>query len=126
MDALDKMPAYAAEVALLEQVAGRRAADALRAPFLLGDQRDLVALFGDIGVASVEGTTDQGTARFPSVRVMVETDLRGWLPVMGVVLPAEQIAQILEEAEHVLRQYVSTDGTVVFDTSAHIVTGTKP
>jgi SAM-dependent methyltransferase len=125
-DSLDTMPAYAVEVALLERVAGQRAADALRAPFVLGDRRDLAGLFGDGGVASVEVTTDRGTAQFPSVRVMVEADLRGWLPVMGVVLPEDQIARILAEAEHVLRPYVGTDGTVAFDTSAHVITGTKP
>jgi SAM-dependent methyltransferase len=36
-DWLDNTPAYAAEVALLARIAGRRAADALRAPFVLGD-----------------------------------------------------------------------------------------
>jgi SAM-dependent methyltransferase len=125
-DSLDKIPAYATEVAVLERVAGRRAADPLRAPFVLGDRHDLTTLFGDAGVASVEVTTDRGRAQFPNVRVMVEADLRGWLPLMGVLLPEEQIARILEEAEHVLRPYVSTDGTVAFATSAHIVTGTKP
>jgi SAM-dependent methyltransferase len=125
-DSLGKIPAYAAEVALLQRVAGRRAADALRAPFVLGDRHDLAGLFENGGVASVEVTTDQGTARFPSVRVMVEADLRGWLPLMGVILSEEQIARILEEAEHVLRPYVNADGTVAFNTSAHIITGTKP
>lgn len=125
-DSLDHIPAYAAEVALLERVAGRPAADALRAPFVLGDRNDLAALFWDAGVASVEVTTHPGTARFPSARVMVEADLRGWLPVMGVVLSEHQIARILKEAEQVLASYVRPDGTVVFDTSAHIVTGARP
>lgn len=125
-DSLDNNPAYAAEVALLERTAGRRAADALRAPFALGNRHDLTALFEDAGVASVEITTEGGTGRFPSVRVMVEADLRGWLPMMDVLLPEEQIARILEEAEDVLRAYVSAHGTVSFDTSAHIITGTKP
>ena len=124
-DTLDNIPAYAAEVTLLERLAGRQAADALRAPFVLGDRQDLVTLFAEAGVASVKVTTDQGRAQFPSARVMVEADLRGWLPVMGVVLPEEQIARILEEAELVLRPYVTTDGTVAFDTSVHIVTGKK-
>lgn len=124
-DTLDNIPAYAAEVKLLERLAGRLAADAVRAPFVLGDRQDLAALFEDAGVASVEVTTEQGRAQFPSARVMVEADLRGWLPVMGVVLPEEQIARILEEAELVLEPYVNADGTVAFDTSVHIVTGTR-
>lgn len=124
-DSLDNIPAYAAEVALLDRLAGRRAGDALRAPFVLGERPDLAALFRDAGVAAVEVTTQQGTARFPSVRVMVEADLRGWLPVMGVVLPDEQVTRILDEAEHVLRPYVATDGMAVFGTSAHIITGKR-
>jgi len=56
---------------------------------------------------------------------MVEADLRGWLPVMGVVLPEEQIQQILEEAERALSSYVTTAGTVEFQSPAHIVSGTK-
>jgi SAM-dependent methyltransferase len=125
-NALDHLPAYAAEVELLERTAGQEAAAALRAPFVLGDRKQLMALFVDAGVASVEISTHSGTAHFPSVRIMVEADLRGWLPVMGVFLTEEQIAGILQEAEHVLEQYVTPDGTVVFDTSAHIVTGMKP
>lgn len=125
-DSLDNNPAYAAEVALLERVAGRRAADALRAPFVLGGRKELAALFADTGVASVEIRTHRGMARFPNVRTMVEADLRGWLPVMGVVLPEEQIGHVLEEAEQVFRPYVTPEGTVAFDSPAHITTGTKP
>lgn len=40
---------------------------------------------------------------------MVEADLRGWLPVV----------------ETALESYVTSDGTVAFDMSAHIATGTK-
>jgi SAM-dependent methyltransferase len=124
-NALDAIPAYAAEVALVERIAGAPAADALRAPFALGDQRDLAALFADAGVATVDIMTTDGTARFPSIRVMVEADLRGWLPIMGVVLEEQQVTRILEEAEHVLNPYVMRDGTISFRTSVHVVTGTK-
>jgi SAM-dependent methyltransferase len=125
-DALDNIPAYADEVSLLQRRAGTQAADALRAPFALGDRRELATLFADAGVEAVEVSTRGGTGRFPSIRVMVEADLRGWLPVMGIVLPDEQITGILEEAEDALGRYVAADGTVCFDTAAHIVTAVKP
>jgi len=125
-DSIDRIPAYAVEVALLERVAGERAANALRAPFVLGDRQELATLFEKAGTASVEITTQHGTARFPSIRMMVEADLRGWLPVMDVVLPEEQIQRILEEAEGDLKPYLNSDGSVVFESSAHIVTGTNP
>lgn len=124
-DSIEKIPAYEAEVALLERTAGKSAADALRAPFVLGDRQDLAVLFRNAGAASVEIETQRGIGRFPSIRMMVEADLRGWLPVMDVVLHEEQIQHILEQAEADLSSFLAPDGSVVFETSAHIVTGTK-
>lgn len=124
-DALANIPAYAAEVALLERLAGPRAANALRAPFALGDRENLSTLFKDAGAATVAIATYQGTARFPSIRVMVEADLRGWLPVMGVILTEEEIGRILQEAAGALGEYASPDGRVAFEVRAHLVTATK-
>jgi SAM-dependent methyltransferase len=125
-DALANVPAYASEVALLEQTAGRPAADALRAPFVLGNRKDLATLFSEAGVASAEITTHRGTARFPGIRTMVEADLRGWLPVIGVILTEDEIGRVLREAERALSSYADADGRVTFDLSAHLVTANKP
>ncbi|RMH08017.1 MAG: methyltransferase domain-containing protein [Nitrospirae bacterium] len=125
-DSLENSAAYPIEVALLERLAGKAAADALRAPFVLGDNAALADLFENSGVESVSVATHNGTARFPSVKTMVEADLRGWLPVMGVLLNEEQIYEILAEAESALAEYVARDGQVVFNAPAHIVTGTAP
>jgi SAM-dependent methyltransferase len=124
-DALDHSPAYAAEVALVERLAGEQAADALRAPFVLGDRIRLASLFVEAGVGAVEVTTHPGTANFPSIRVMVEADLRGWLPVMGVVLDEDQIERILAEAGRDLSPFLTAAGTVAFECPAHLVTGTR-
>ena len=120
-DSLDNIPGYSAEVALLERLAGTRAADAVRAPFVLGDRQNLAKLFKDVGADSVKITTHQGTARFPGIRVMIEAELRGWLPVMGVLLTEDQISNILKEAENALGSYVTPEGRISFDVSAHIV-----
>lgn len=125
-DSLANTPAYAAEVALLARLAGEQAADALRAPFVLGDMQALEALFSEAGVASPKIVTHKGRAHFPSIRAMVEADLRGWLPVMGVNLDEALIARLLVEAEQVLAPYVAADGQVVFDLPAHIVRAVKP
>jgi SAM-dependent methyltransferase len=124
-DSLANTPAYAAEVALLERMAGHRAADALQAPFVLGDKEELFKLFSSVDVAALTITNHHGKAVFPSIRSMVEADLRGWLPVMGVVLPEDQIQHILEEAERILGIYVTPEGKVKFDSPAHIVTCTR-
>lgn len=125
-DAVERIPAYADEVALLDRTAGRRAAEALRAPFALGNPQDLTALCVEAGIASPAVTTLRGSAEFPSIRVMVEADLRGWLPVMGVVLTEDQIAGILRAAEQALGSYATADGRASFDVSAHLVRASKP
>jgi SAM-dependent methyltransferase len=124
-DALVSIPAYAAEEALLAKLAGRPAAEALRAPFVLGDRKALAAAFSDAGMPTAEITTHRGRANFPSIRTMVEADLRGWLPLVGVILGEDQIAGILRAAESALAPYTTPDGRAVFDVSAHLVTWRK-
>ncbi len=94
-ESLENSPVYPETVALLERLAGPAAADALRAPFVMGDRDELVSLLENAGLAEVHLETHEGTARFPSIRTMVEADLRGWLPVMGVILDEPSIARIL-------------------------------
>lgn len=120
-ETLDRSEVYPLTVDLLRRRAGDAAADALRAPFVLGDTDELRSLFEEAGVARVAIDTQHGTARFPSVRSMVEADLRGWLPVMGVQLDESGIEQILGEAEQLLARFVTADGTMVFDAPAHVV-----
>jgi hypothetical protein len=124
-DTLEHTPAYAAFVALLDEVAGAAAANALRAPFALGDRDELAALFERAGLTDAHITTHHGTARFPGLRLMIEADLRGWLPVAGVVLSEKQVQRVLDQAGHALGAWVVPDGRVVFDSPAHIVTVSK-
>jgi SAM-dependent methyltransferase len=124
-DTLEHTPAYAALVALLDRHAGARAGNALRAPFVLGDRNELAALFARADMPDVDIVTMHGTARFPNVRTMVEAEVRGWLPAAGVMLSESQIAEILDDAAKVLGRYVIADGSVAFDSPAHIVTARK-
>lgn len=124
-NSLANIPAYAIETRLLEQMAGSKAAEAVSAPFVLGNRDDLLKLFKDAGAPPTEITTTRSQAMFPSVKVMLEADLRGWLPMAGVVLSEETIKRILEAAERDLAKYVAADGTVSFECSALIVTGKK-
>lgn len=127
-DGLSSIAAFAAEVALFQRVAGRAAADALRAPFVLGDRPTLTRVAVDGGLGSPAIETHTAIARFPSVRVLVEADLRGWLPIMGVSLSDAVIAATLAEADDALAPYVAAapDGSVSFATSAHVLRATLP
>lgn len=124
-ESLENSQAYPLEVELLERFAGQQAADALRAPFVLGDKTQLQTLFSDSGAESIEINTHRGRARFPTIQTMVEADLRGWLPIMGVHLDETMIETILKEAEQILARYQTAQGTIEFDSPAHIVTCSK-
>ena len=120
-EALERSAAYPISVDILNRRAGGDAAGALRAPFVLGDTDELHSLFTSAGAPAVSIETHTGTARFPSVRTTVEADLRGWLPVMGVVLEDDLVDEILAETEEALGEFVTAEGEMVFDAPAHIV-----
>ena len=117
---LDATPAYAAEARLVERLAGAVAGAPLHLPFCLGDRDLFEAQFAEAGVPLESVTTVVGVGRFPSVRDMVAADVVGWLPVMGVHLPHATIEAILSQAEKDLARYRQPDGTVRFDSPAHI------
>jgi SAM-dependent methyltransferase len=70
-------------------------------------------------------TTVVGAGRFPSIRAMVAADVIGWLPVTGMTLPSVIVEAILSEAEVVLAPYRQPDGSVQFDSPAHIAVATR-
>jgi ubiquinone/menaquinone biosynthesis C-methylase UbiE len=128
---LAENPAYAAEVELLERVAGRRAADALRAPFVLGDTAELAAELSRAGAESIVVESGRRKARFPSVHAMVEADLLGWLPAVGVRLDEATIRRVLDQASAAIGPHVVdvvADGDTrkaTFECTAHRVTAMK-
>lgn len=124
-DGLENNRAYLDEVTFVERAAGKAAGDALRAPFAFGDQTELKEILADSGLAVPELRSREGLAEFPDFRTLVEADLRGWLPVMGVELDEDMIQAILAEAEPTLAHHSKIEGRAVFPVSIHIVSATK-
>jgi SAM-dependent methyltransferase len=123
---LAETPAYEAEVALVERLAGASAAEVLRVPFVLGELDGLAELCRAAGITGTTVALREGRGHFPSIRSMVEVDLRGWLPLMGVVLEDTIIEEILRQAEGVLRPFVIDAGAAVtFDSPAVLATAVK-
>jgi ubiquinone/menaquinone biosynthesis C-methylase UbiE len=122
---LENVPAYAMLIALLQYLVGKRAADTLRIPFSLGRAEDLTRLFADAGMTA-ELTAHQGTARHPSVRAWVLTDVKAWFPLVDVVLKKEECDALIVEAEHALHAFVQPNGTVVFPIGIHVASYVKP
>lgn len=119
-------PAYEAEVALVERLAGREAGDALRAPFVLGDPKRLADLCAAAGINGARVALRPGRGRFPSIRTMVEVDVRDWLRIVGVTLDEDLIERILRESETALRPFLTIDANGVgFDSPAVLATATR-
>lgn len=123
-DRLDNTPGYAAMVDLLRRLFGEHVAHGLRVPYNLGDARALRTLLTDAGFPDVGVTTHRGTARFPSIRAWVRTDVYGW--VLADMLNDTQVEQLVTHAESALARFVNSDGEVTFDAPAHIVAAMKP
>ncbi|MDF1505036.1 methyltransferase domain-containing protein [Roseisolibacter sp. H3M3-2] len=124
-DRLERTPAYAALVDVTAGVAGAPAADALRAPFAMGDRAALGALFAAAGAREVAVTTQTAPSDFPGVRALVESELRGWLPAAGIALDAERVEAIAAETERRLARHVAADGRLRFPSSAHVLTARR-
>lgn len=121
-DSLENTPAYATVTDMLKRLFGEEAANALRAPFNLGDTSLLQSIFSEAGIPNTKITTIEGTARFASIEAWVTTDIKGW--TLADMIDDTQFQQLLIEAEQVLQPFVTPDDTVAFSSPAHIVTAT--
>ena len=124
-DSLERNPASADIVELLDRTIGTAAGDAERIPYALWDAREVARLLEGGGFRETAAKSIEGCAEFPSTRHLVEAELRGWLPLFDINLSEEQIADILLESDQVLAKYVTSDGRARFPIAAHIVTGRK-
>jgi ubiquinone/menaquinone biosynthesis C-methylase UbiE len=122
-DTLENTPGYASMTALLKRLFGTETAEALYAPYSLGNTKDLHPLFNDLNLQNVQINTYDGTARFESIKSWVFTDIKGW--TLSNSIDESQYQLLLAEAEKELQQYVMSDGTVEFRSPAHIVTASR-
>jgi SAM-dependent methyltransferase len=122
-DSIARSPGYAALAGILLELFGDEAADALRAPFALGDRRALLDLFAEVGLHEARVATQSGAARFPSLDAWLFTEVKGW--VLADRLDEAQYARLLGVARERLSSFVEPGGGVAFDAPAHIVTAVR-
>jgi SAM-dependent methyltransferase len=122
--ALAATPGYAAVVALLQHLFGDAVAEGLRAPYTLGDTQELQRLLEQAGLPNATITTHPGTARFPSIRDWMYTDIKGW--ALADLLDDAQFEQLVDAAQHELGQFVIAGGSVEFAAPAHIIAASTP
>ncbi len=118
-DRLENTPGYLAMVGLLQRLFGDAVAEALRAPFCLGEQDVLRSLLDDAGLAGAQIETRVGSARFPSLDDWVRTDVKGW--TLATMIDDDQYRALQEAAPEALSAFVLGDGSVAFPSPAHLV-----
>ena len=118
---LDRTPGYEAMVALIADELGDAAANALRAPFVLGDIEDVEQLLAPIGT-DLRLEEISGTARFASIADWVHTDVRGW--TLADLVDDDGEVALLARAERELARFVTADGAVNFPAPALVGTVT--
>jgi len=118
-DRLDNNRGYARLAALVDELFGSDAADAIRAPFRLGDPDTLVDL-ATIAISDPAVTHHAGVARFESVEAWLHTEIRGW--TLADTIDDRGFAMLLDAAHEQLSDLVA-DGQVAFDVSALVVNG---
>jgi SAM-dependent methyltransferase len=116
---LDRTPGYEAMVALIADELGDGAANALEAPFSLGDVDQVRRLLAPIG-RDVRVDRIDGTATFPSIAAWVHTDVRGW--TLADIVDDEAEAALVARAQRDLTAHVSPDGSVAFPAPAIVAT----
>ena len=112
-------PGYQAMARLLDRLFGAGIAAALEAPFVLGDEAKLLALFREAGIANPSLVAEKGTARFESIDAWLHTEIKGW--TLADAIDDSQYARLLHESRKVLSPYAGSDGRVAFAAPAHIV-----
>ena len=116
---LDRAPGYAAMVALIDDEVGAAAADALRAPVVLGSTDDVRQLLSPLG-GDVRVDEIAGTARFASIADWVHIDVRGW--TLADLVDDAGEAALVARAEGELASFISSDGSVAFPAPAIVGT----
>lgn len=119
-DKLGNNPGLAAEEYLWQQVFGEEVDEV---PYRLGDRDILKNLFAASGIDDVQINSYNGTARFDSIRCWIHTGAKGWTE--DDALSNDDLKILLDTAEKELKEFRTTQGTVAFPTSAHIITATK-
>lgn len=117
-DGVAYSPGYAEMIRLIDEMFGQEAAEALKAPFCLGEVDAFKEVLKAGGLSDASVTTVSGTARFSSIRDWVRMDVRGW--TLAEMIDDAGFEALVEAAEVRMARFAGPDGRVAFPAPAHI------
>lgn len=119
----DKAEGYRVLTEIAERRTNAEAAAILRAPFVLGDEEELLGLYHAAGIENVQLDTGEDFVRFPSIEEFVSVEVKG--TPLDNQLSATEYEALLDEAKVGLAAFQKDDGSVAMPIAAHIVTARK-
>jgi SAM-dependent methyltransferase len=120
---IDHARGYEILVDITVRQCGRKAADVLTAPFVLGDRAGLAKLYEDSGIPGADIAVHAGSIRFASVKEFVRIEVKG--SPLADLLSDSEMQELASESEEALAAFVTPSGETVMPMDAHIVTATK-
>lgn len=124
-DGLDHSPGYAVLAELLHRLFGPDVAQAFRAPFILGDRDQLLAIASEAEVPDARVIRRDGTVQFPSIASLVSTE-RACVWTLGGLLDDHQFERLNHAAQESFEPFATASGDVIFDMPSLILTARKP
>lgn len=115
---LERSPGYGRLVPLVRDIVGPEAAEALTAPFTLGDPAEIAAELARAGLDVTEQRILTGTARHASLAAWIDTEIGGW--TLADMVTREQLAALKVAAAPLFSPYIGPDGRVAFPAPAHL------
>lgn len=113
------------DVALAEiarRLIGDDAAESFKAPYVLGDEDELLGLFHAAGLTDARVETHEGSFFFPTIDEMVRVWVKGWVLAD---MDDDTYAALLKEAHKDLNHFCNDDGAIKMPMDALIVTARK-
>ncbi|MEH0154047.1 methyltransferase domain-containing protein [Limibacter armeniacum] len=104
---------------LLEEVGGKALGDILMAPFSLGKISNINLIMSESRVSSYRIENVREEVVFPSIKYWIDCDIHGSPIAEKITEP--QYHQLLGLAEEQLEKYISEEGDVRFNMSAHMI-----
>jgi ubiquinone/menaquinone biosynthesis C-methylase UbiE len=120
----ERATSYVILTEIAQRRCGQAAADVLTAPFVLGNQDQLIDLFKAAGINQIVMDLRNGTMTFPSIATFVRTEVKG-SPLEGM-LDEQTYGALVAEAEEKLQSFRTDRGEVVMPLDAFIITTEKP
>lgn len=115
-DAWENSPGYCDLIPLIDEIIGPDAAEALKAPFCLGDPEIFGQLLKAGGLRDTQIIEYEGTVRQLSLDHWLDTEIGGW--TLASMVDADQLNTLKTAAKERLARYVTGQGTVEFSAPA--------